>query len=208
MSSDPVDDELLALHQRLLDGDRAVSSELVPLLLSRLQQRLAYLRASVDDPNELTSQIGLAVTHYLNDPERFDPSRGGLVAYLAMVVRGDVLNELDARRRRRTHEVPAGRLVELDPPDRNTIVEEEALDAVDPIDVAPETAAAALQALSDVGEVDLKMLKMMVSGVRATSAYAAVLGISHLPDDLQRKAVKRHKDRLQKRLERLHDRLT
>src|SRR6266511_4909830 len=129
MSSNLVDDELLALHQRLLDGDRAVSSELVPLLLSHLQQRLAYLRASVDDPDEVTSQTGLAVTHYLNDPERFDPSRGSLVAYLAMVVRGDVLNELDARRRRRTHEVPSDQLVELDPPDRNTMVKEEALDA-------------------------------------------------------------------------------
>jgi RNA polymerase sigma-70 factor (ECF subfamily) len=160
----------------------------------------------VDDPDEVTSQIGLAVTHYLKDPERFDPARGGLVAYLAMVVRGDVLNELDARRRRRTHEVTSDRLVELDLLDRNITVEEEALDAVDRIDVAPETAAAALKALSELSEVDRKVLEMMVSGVRATSAYAAVLGISHLPDGLQRKAVKRHKDRLQKRLERLRDR--
>jgi RNA polymerase sigma-70 factor, ECF subfamily len=206
MSNDRSDD-LRALHQRLLDGDRTVATELVPLLLPHLQQRLARLRASVDDPDEVTSQIGLAIAHYLNDPERFDPSRGDLVTYLSVVARGDVLNELDARRRRRVHEVPSSRLVELDPPDRNPTVEETALDAVDPVDIAPETAVSALQALSDLGEEDRKMLELMADRVRATSAYAAVLGISHLPDELQRTAVKRHKDRLQKRLERLRDRL-
>ena len=88
------------------------------------------------------------------------------------------------------------------------VVGSDRVDAVDRIDIAPKAAAAALQALSDLGEVDRKVLEMMVSGIRATSAYAAVLGISHPPDKLQRKAVKRHKDRLQKRLERLRDRLT
>lgn len=200
--------ELRGLHDRLLSGDRTVSARLAELLLPLVERRIGSLRTSVDDPGEVTSHVGLVIAGYLSRPERYDPARGGLVTYLAMAVRGDILNELDARRRRRTHEVPSDWPVELDPPDRNTSVEEEALSALDPVDLPPETAAAALKALSTFDATDQRMLQMMADGVKATSAYAAVLDISHLPDDLQRKAVKQHKDRLQKRLERLRDRLT
>ena len=200
--------ELGRLHERLLAGDPAAPAELAERLLPLLRARLAGWAATLDDPHLVPSAVGLVIAHYLTDPSRFDPDRGGLVAYLAMEVRGDVLNELDSRKRRRRHEVPAAELVELEPRGRDSTVEEEALDAVDPIGVSPAAVQAARQALGEFDEVDRRMLEMMVEGVRPTSAYAALLGISHLPVDLQREAVKKHKDRLQKRLERLRGRLS
>jgi RNA polymerase sigma-70 factor, ECF subfamily len=205
MADDHVDDELLALHRRLLEGDPTVSSELARKLLPRVEKRLvgSFVKSG-GDLAEVASQVGLAIAQYLSEPERFDPSRAGLVVYLAMVARSDLLNELEARRRERERE---HRAVELTLSARNSVVEEEVLDAVDPVGVSPEKMVAALQELKALDEIDRKMVEMLVDGVRSTSAYAAVLGISHLPPDLQRKAVKRHKDRLQKRLERIGDRL-
>ncbi len=49
---------------------------------------------------------------------------------------------------------------------------------------------------------DRKLVELMMDGVRETSAFAAVLGIVHLSDKDQRKAVKQHKDRLKKAIQR------
>jgi len=182
----------------------ALAERVIPLL----RNRLAGLERSVGDSHLVPSVVGLVVAKYLRDPERFDPSRGGLAAYLAMEAHGDVLNELEARRRRRTHELPVADPVELEPSSRDSTVEEEALDAVDPFGVAPELLEGVIRALSDLDHLDRQLLQLMADGVRPTSAYAALLGLSHLPADLQRKAVKRHKDRLQKRLERLRGHLS
>jgi hypothetical protein len=200
--------ELRQLHERLLGGDPVAPAELAEGLLPLLRARLAGWAATLDDPHLVPSAIGLVIARYLSDPERFDPERAGLAGYLAMEVRGDVLNELDSRRRRRQHEWPAAELVELEPHGRDSSVEEEALDAVDPIGVSPAAVQAARLALGELDQVDRRMLEMMVEGLRSTTAYAAVLGISQLPVDVQRKAVKQHKDRLQKRLERLRGRLS
>jgi hypothetical protein len=205
--TEPTDTDLGQLHERVLSGDPVAPAKLAERLLPVLNRRLQAWSTTIDDPHMVPSAIGLVVARYLNDPDRFDPERGGLVAYLSMQVRGDVLNELDSRRRRRQHESPVEALVELESAGRDSTVEEEALDAVDPLDVAPAVVEAARRALGEFSEVDRRLLLMMAEGMRATSAYAAVLGISHLPAEHQQKAVKQHKDRLQKRLERLRGRL-
>jgi RNA polymerase sigma-70 factor, ECF subfamily len=202
------DSELGRLHERLLAGDPVAPAELAERLLPLLRARLAGWAATIDDQHMVDSAVGLVIARYLADPARFDPDRGGLAAYLAMEVRGDVRNELDSRRRRRRHESPVAEPVELEPHGRDSTVEEEALDAVDPIGVSPAAVQAARQALGELDQVDRRMLEMMAEGVRPTSVYAALLGISHLPVDVQAKAVKKHKDRLQKRLERLRGRLS
>jgi hypothetical protein len=202
----PTDAQLVRLHERLLADDPVAPAELAELLLPLLRARLLGWSRTIDDPHMLPSAIGQVVAGYLSDPARFEPERGSLVAFLTMQIRGDVLNELDARRRRRQRELPAAAPVELEPPGRDSVVEEAALDAVDPFDMAPAAVEAARQALGEFDAMDRRLLLLMAYGVRATSAYAAVLGLSHLPVELQRKAVKQHKDRLQKRLERLRGR--
>jgi RNA polymerase sigma-70 factor (ECF subfamily) len=206
--TDPPGAELHVLHQRLLAGDVTAPRELAERLIPLVKQRLGQLERRVEDPATVRSAIGLVIARYLRHPDRFDPRRGGLVGYLAMEARGDVLNDLDALRRRRRHERPVDNLVELERPGRDSTVEDEVLERVKPVDVPPDVARAALRALSELDELDRRLLQMMADGVRSTAAFAAVLELSHLPVELQRKAVKRHKDRLGKRLERLRERLS
>ncbi len=206
--TDPPGAELHVLHQRLLAGDVTAPRELAERLIPLVRRRLGQLERRVEDPVMVRSAIGLVIARYLRHPERFDPGRGGLVGYLAMEARGDVLNELDALRRRRKHERPVDNLVELERPGRDSTVEEEVLERVEPVGVPPDVARAALQALSELDELDRRLLQMMADGVRSTAAFAAVLELSHLPVELQRKAAKQHKDRLVKRLERLRERLS
>lgn len=206
--TDPPGAELHVLHQRLLAGDVTAPRELAERVIPLVRRRLGRLERTVEDPDVVRSAIGWVIATYLRHPERFDPGRGGLVGYLAMEARGDVLNELDVLRRRRRHERPVDNPVELERPGRDNTVEDEMLERVDPVDVPPDVVRAALQALSDLDDLDRRLLQMMADGVRSTAAFAAVLELSHLPVALQRKEVKRHKDRLTKRLERLRERLS
>ena len=50
---------------------------------------------------------------------------------------------------------------------------------------------------------DQQVLELMMDGIRATEAYTRVLGINDPDVKQQRKAVKRHKDRIKKRITRL-----
>jgi RNA polymerase sigma-70 factor (ECF subfamily) len=206
--TDPTGAELNVLHQRLLAGDVTAPRELAERLIPLVRRRLGQLERSVEDPAMVRSAIGFVIARYLREPKRFDPERGSLVGYLAMEARGDVLNELEALRRRRVHECPVDNPVEQGRPGRDSTVEEEVLERLDPVDVPPDVARAALQALSELDGVDRRLVQMMADGVRSTAAFAAVLELSHLPVELQRKDVKRHKDRLGKILERLRERLS
>jgi hypothetical protein len=127
--ADANDAELVQLHERLLAGDPVAPGVLTERLLSLLKDRLRGLARSLDYPHVLPSAMGLVLAEYLRDPSRYDPTRGGLVSFLAMQIRGDVLNELDARRRRRQRESPVATPVELAAAARNPTVEEEALNA-------------------------------------------------------------------------------
>jgi hypothetical protein len=49
---------------------------------------------------------------------------------------------------------------------------------------------------------DLQLLELILDGERATETFARILEIENLPFGDQQRAVKRHKDRLKKRLER------
>ena len=54
---------------------------------------------------------------------------------------------------------------------------------------------------------DQEVLRLILEEERDYKAYAVALGISHLPPEPMRAEVKRRKDRIEKRLQRLKDRL-
>lgn len=202
--TEPTQEELLALHEQLRAGqDPSVAARMAELLVPALERRFRSARAG--DPHAVASLIGLSVARYLQEPGRYDPARGPLLAYLYRDVRGDLLNEQAAARRVR--EQPAGELVEVQEPAGNPGVEEEVLDALDPFDAPPDLLEAGRAELERFDARDRELLDLMLHGVRETSAYAEVLGIAHLPVATQRTEVKRHKDRLKRRLEASRDRL-
>jgi hypothetical protein len=206
MTGEPSQAELLALHEVLVAGrDPTTSARLAELLLPALRRR--FRGATMPDPHSADSLVGLSIARYLSEPDRYDAERGPLLAYLWQDVAGDLKNEWASRSRLRRHEAPASDDVELTEPARNLSVEEEVLDALDPFDVPLALLEAARQEAARFSDTDRKLLALLTDGVRSTAAYAEVLGISHLPDQTQRREVKRHKDRLKARLEVIRGRL-
>lgn len=187
-----------ALHARLLAGDPVAPSDLaeayLPLLLRALSPRFPRV-----DPHLVESMAIDALLRLAREPARYDPRRGGLLAFLRMDARGDLLNALAAEKKGSKRRVPLED-VELGPRARNL-----------GRDGDPETAVLTGESMA---ELDLDALcsgfdareravvELMIDGERRTARFAAVIGLEHLPPEQQRREVKRWKDRLQKRLRR------
>lgn len=189
-----------SIHRRLVERDPVATSELVEAYIEPLVRRLSGLFPRLDDPHFVHDAVVDALLNYIQHPERFDPIRGRLSAYLFMSARGDLLNKLKSESRRRTREV---RLedVEFHPSLRNISIEHDN-------GVEPPSGLSMADIESSVRQVitnqtDKRLLELILDGERKTEYYAEVLGISHLDIDEQRRQVKRAKDRLTKRLQRL-----
>ncbi|MGH3320501.1 MAG: hypothetical protein ACRDN9_10025 [Streptosporangiaceae bacterium] len=202
--ADPSQEELRALHEALLAGDPTASATAATLLLPALRRRFAG-RHDLDRA-DIDSLVGLSIAAYIAEPERYDPDKGPLLPYLYRDVDGDIGNEV-AKRARRPETPRDTELLELKAVHGNPTPEDEVVDRLDSLDLPRETVEAALEEVGGLSEEDREFLLLRAEGVRDTHTYAAVLGIAHLPVAQGRRAVKRAKDRLDKRLERIRDRL-
>jgi hypothetical protein len=209
---EPDQEQLLRLHEEVLNGDRTAPARMADRVLEEVVRRV---RGSVGgaDEAQVRSACCQTLAKYLRSPETYQPNRGALLAWLALDARGDVLNELaSARARRETVNVAS---VEVRGATGNVFteaaqlrpVEEEALDRADPYDLPPDSLAMIREHAAAFSPEEIAVIELMGEGVRETAAYAEVLGIAHLPARDQRAAVKREKDRLTRRLERLRERL-
>ncbi len=203
----------LALHERLLSGNPVAAAEAAEALLDPLAARLRAAWPGVRDPQLVEEATIEAVFNYLKAPEKYDPQRASLMGYLLLAAKRDLSNLLDKERRHAIHAVSlddGSPAVEVWLADRNTSVEDEALARLGPelpegVD-RMEALRAIAQAIPD--ERDRQMLVLIAEGERRTSAYAALLGIERLAPEAQRREVKRQKDRVTKRAQRLRARLS
>ncbi len=189
-----------SIHQRLIERDPVAPAELVEAYIKPLVRRINYLFPKLDDPDFVYDAVVDALLNYVQHPEKFDPKRGKLFSYLFMSARGDLLNKVKSETRRRTHEVRLDD-VEFHPALRNITAETgnglELPSGVSMTDIK--------SSLSQVvtNQVDKRLLELLLDGERKTECYAEVLGISRLDISEQRRQVKRVKDRLTKRIQRL-----
>jgi DNA-directed RNA polymerase specialized sigma24 family protein len=190
--------QLLELHRRLLTGDRTASEEVVRLLHAPLTQEVsAQFRHT--DQHIIWDGVIDAMLDYCARPEQFDAERGvSLKRFIRLAARRNVVNMLRGEQRRKVREEAAGHAwaassVELDPVAGNLLQKEESTQRQ-----RQQTALA--NALQNPN--DQQLLALRLQGVRRTEAFAAVLGITHLPIETQRREVKRAKDRIDKMLRR------
>jgi hypothetical protein len=189
---------LLALHGRLLSGDRLASDDLVRAVLPFLLEEVARRFPRTTDEQLVADGVIDAVLDYSARPQQFDAGLGvPLDRFLAKAAWRNVTNlvRAEGRRKKRERKVGGERReadVALDPLAGNIRQEElRQLEAMQ---------EAMFDALND--PKDKEILALRLQGVRATAAFSRVLGVTHLPEPRQRQEVKRAKDRITRFLRR------
>lgn len=188
------------IHRRLLSDDPTASAQLARVYLEPV---VAHLRASFPDVRDrdlLWDAAADAILNYAEDPSTYDPHKRGLFGYLKMSARGDLLNALDRESRREN--------VELDVVGGNRLQEDEEEEYTSEKD--PDAVARSDETMRRVYEAlphprDRQFLRLMMDQVRETRAFAKVLDIENKNEAEQRRIVKRNKDRIKKRIQRLGD---
>jgi RNA polymerase sigma-70 factor (ECF subfamily) len=193
------------IYQRLLAHEADAPGDFIELLLDPLIEELRRRFPALPLPDLITDVVTDTLLAFVQSPNSYQMERGDLWKYLLMDAWGDLLNEWDKEQRRRAKEVPFN-LVAHDRSDRNSnVVEEEVMQRLGmtflPEGMDAQTAVSHLYiAIPDPR--DRQVLLLMYNGERRTSAFAAVLGIEHLPIEVQRQRVKQVKDRLRLRVKR------
>lgn len=180
---------LADLHARLIRRDpnalERLAEELIPFLKRTLRKRF---RSAAEDL--IVDATVDAFLEYAAHPHRLEASFACLDRVLLYAARRNLINFLEADRRRRLRE---SRYLEY---------VEGTLDRRDPFPNGLD--ASSLQCLLSVAvnEGERKALRQWFAGERAVRPLAALLGRSDAPLTEQRKEVKRFKDRIIKRLRR------
>ena len=177
----------------------------LPVIQSYLRKKFPHT-----SPELIASASADAILTHLKFPARYDSSKSKLTNYLNMIAFRDLANQLDKENRRRAKEIPftviSSKFVELYDGDSE-------LQTTDPILITPiETMTPEILLLENEKEeelakifpdfIHLEVAKMVIDGIRETSHFANVMGISHLEQSAQRTLVKQCKDMVKKRLER------
>jgi hypothetical protein len=188
----------LALHRRLCDGDPTAPDELAALILGPLVEQVAR-RYPRTDEQVIWDGVGAAFLDYCARPHQFDETHGvPLERFLHMASWRNVANILRNNLRRQAREEEIARevvtsTVELDPVVGNLLQQEES-------ERLHQQEDEFMSLLQD--PKDRQILALRLQGERRTEAFAAILGVSHLPIEVQRREVKRAKDRIDKTLRR------
>jgi RNA polymerase sigma-70 factor, ECF subfamily len=199
------------LHQRLLQDDPLAPAQLAEAFLDELVRRLRARAKSLHIPDDavVLDAATDALLKYIQEPHKYNPHRSGFLTYLTMSAYRDLQNLLDQASRRRRREIPLED-VEHSLSSRNNVEEDLEEDSWQRRGIqTPEARATFLGRIAEEFPdlQDQQILSLMMSGERQTAAYSQVLGISHLEHKERQRIVKRHKDRLSKRLQRLGGKL-
>ena len=195
---DPPDrNMLLALHSRLLGGDRLAPGELaqavLPLLLDELRRKFPRT-----DEQLVADGVVDAVLDYSTRPQQFDASHDvPLDRFLSAAAWRNASNLLRGEHRRKRRERAVGGKkrqegVVLDPAAGNIRREE--------LRELEDRKKAILDALEN--PTDREIMALRLDGVRDAGPFARVLGLTHLTEPEQREQVRRHKDRITRFLRR------
>ncbi len=189
--------ELLELHDRLLSDDPTVTEEIfgivTPDLEKHLRMRFPNLAPSVD-PDIYLFAVFETLTDYFKNPGKYDPDKSGLMTYLRLAARRDMQNLLRKESRHAKGRVSLDS-VEFGQSDGNDISEKVAED-LDGHRLIEDLKRG-------MTSVERDVFSLMLEGERSTRAAAEVMNIGRLPPVERAREVKRVKDRIKKRIQRM-----
>src|SRR3954447_10474518 len=162
----PSQDQALALHQRLLGGDRVASADLAETYLDWLAAWVARTNPRAD-PQQCDTAAADAILDLIRRPQAYDPTKLGLEAYLRMSAAGDLKNLQRKEYRRTVHQVDleavelsldAGKYLSDEADDPARIAERREEDMAKQTELAPRLEAAR-DGLSDGEAQALELLR-------------------------------------------------
>lgn len=193
-------DYLISVHRRLCEGDPTASADLIQTLYDPLIGHALKKHAAFGLDSDGARDLALAaLVALIEAPQKFDPSRGQLFGFLCMALDGDAKNRgRDAAKR---GEIFSSFAVEVEQVGGNSYETR----PEDPIDARRIMELHADKIVTEDG--DRSVLELFLADERDYAGYAEVLGIADWPPDRRDAEVKRRRDRIEKRLQRLKDKL-
>lgn len=151
------------------------------------------LRYNSLSKEEISDAITDALIKLVDNPAAFKPGSSSLKTYLIRDIKGDILNTL-AKIQRAKKKLS---VVELSDDDGN--IKEESTNEVKDLELKVQNFLAKI--LDNERDIQLAWM-MEIDRERATSEFVRVLQKTQLPPAEQKAEVKKHKDRIKKRLNR------
>jgi DNA-directed RNA polymerase specialized sigma24 family protein len=193
----------LTLHQRLLAGDPRAPSEIFELFEDRLTSVVRSTVPKLIDPGDVNAAMADALLKYFRSPSVYDPSKSSLLTWLCNHARHNALSQL------REHGRRLGRLEQFEEVVRIGLVgrdnkrdgEDEFLDALEVNQIMERHSH---EIATDPG--DLEVFLLMAAGTKDEAVFIEALGLTGLPTE-NRAEVRRRRDLIRKRLERLRSKL-
>jgi RNA polymerase sigma factor (sigma-70 family) len=207
-ASEPSRHWQLQKHQQILNRDSPTAfAQLAELALPHLVTFLHAEFHQVELHLHETAVID-CLLNYQAAPEKYDPEKLSLFAYLRMAARHDLLNAIDRSNRRKRP------LISIDEPAVQAQLISENWSDLEPFQLEEwlgDRSDSAQQMLlhrfeSELGSTDRQLFLLMLNGVRETEPYAEIMQLTSLSLAEQRREVKRAKDRLTKKLSRFVNR--
>ncbi len=197
------------IHERLLKKDPIAPAELIENTIDLLVKKLTYKYCQLNDLDFIHDAVVDALLNYVKRPEQFNPSKRGLFGYLLMAAEGDLKNAIAKNYRVINKETKYYQSVELSKLTGNIDIDNNSKFIHGQVTLSKPRHA--LDKLPDdynklfKDSKDIAFIELLQRGERSTASFAKILGIEKMPIEVQRKEVKKTKDRIKKRLERSGD---
>jgi RNA polymerase sigma-70 factor (ECF subfamily) len=199
----------LDLHAALVNGNPAAPDELVRLLLAPLKAGL-HKRFRGASSEEAYDAVADALIALIRSPLDYDPSSGSLTNYLLGCAGNRLVDAWRSKAQAKRAEVYVGGSSELED------IQATGWGGARPRSVflshtlyPDETERVADYVLSFIlpNQRDQRLFAYLLDGRCKTTDVASLMGISERPLAEQRTLIKRHKDRIWKRIERTREEL-
>lgn len=199
----PTEEWLNEIHKRLIANDPVAPADLAENVLDILVKKLSSKYYYLNDPDIIFDAASDSILSYIKNPWQFNPSKRGLLGYLVMAAEGDLKNALSKVSRRREKEFISDD-VELtllggNISSRRENAQNEAI-TLDDRHKLKKVHGAISTLFTD--PKDLQMAELILGGERSTATFVTVLGLQGMSIPEQKSEVKRHKDRIKKRIKR------
>jgi DNA-directed RNA polymerase specialized sigma24 family protein len=196
-------EEAFRLHQRLLERDPTAPTDLATAAFEPLTEWLQATNWDAD-PHLCAEAASKALLNFCEKPQALDPIRLSVDAFLRMVASRKLKNLLRNEQRHQRGRRPWN-VVENAPAAGKYLGRDDDPSLPMQIDEARQPTSATRAVLAKLTAAERRVWELMQQGERRSSAYAEMLGITHLPKEVKDAEVRRVKDRVGRRMKRAEE---